>query len=167
MELCDIYDEHRQLTGRIHARGAPLREGEYRLIVHVWIQNDEGQYLVSKRTPNKSSPNQWECTGGGAVAGEDSLTAALREVKEELGIELDPNAGWLVREIKGDNAFVDVWLFRQDVDLADIVFHPRETCDAKWVNEAEIIAMMRDYSFVWQFSFGYMDKLFAFARRCD
>lgn len=30
----------------------------------------------------------WETTGGSAVAGDDSLTAALRETKEELGIDL-------------------------------------------------------------------------------
>lgn len=41
----------------------------------------------------------WECVGGSVLAGEDSLTGAVREVKEEVGLELAPEQGILVFKI--------------------------------------------------------------------
>ena len=44
MELWDVYDARRQLTGRTHRRGMPMQAGEYHLIVFVWIFNSAGQH---------------------------------------------------------------------------------------------------------------------------
>ena len=89
MEIWDIYDGSRRKTGRTAVRGERLGEGEFHLVVHVWIVNGKGEYLITKRSPNKPFPGMWECTGGSALAGEDSLGAALRETKEETGITLN------------------------------------------------------------------------------
>ncbi len=159
MELCDVYDKDRKKTGRTCERGFPLPEGDYSLIVHIWIQNDAGEYLISKRTPNKSWPLLWECTGGAAIAGDDSLSAALRETREELGIELDPLNGRMIRTLTDPNCFVDIWLFHQEVDLNDIVFQESETCDAMWAKVDDIRQMHRDGSFVPVFK--YLEWLFA------
>ncbi len=100
-EIWDIYDENRNLTGKTIKRAEyinKIKENEYHLVVHIWIKNDNNEWLISKRTPNKHFPLLWECTGGSALAGEESLTAALREVKEELGITLDKSrAGFIKR----------------------------------------------------------------------
>ena len=92
-ELWDVYDEDRNLTGRLHRRGDPLKKGDYHLVIHVWILNSRGEFLLTKRSPNKGFANLWETTGGSALAGDDSLTAAIREVKEETGLRLDPGKG--------------------------------------------------------------------------
>lgn len=97
VELWDVLDKSGTVTGRVHERGKPMNKGEYHLEVHVWIENDKGEYLISLRSSNKTSPNMWECTGGNAVAGDDSLTTALKEVKEELGIVLEPQNGRMIR----------------------------------------------------------------------
>ena len=149
MELRDVYDKDRNLTGRTHVRGTPIPEGDYILVVDIWIRNAKGEYLISKRAPNKEPfPNQWECTGGASIAGDDSLTAALREVKEELGIDLDPLNGEMVRTIMDATSFRDIWLFEGEVDLKDIAFQEDETCDAKWADPDEIRRLMRDSLFV-------------------
>ena len=49
--------------------------------------------MISKRAPAKTAPGMWETTGGGAVAGESGLEAAVREVREELGIALRSESG--------------------------------------------------------------------------
>jgi 8-oxo-dGTP pyrophosphatase MutT (NUDIX family) len=90
IELWDVLDENGNATSRFHERGKPMNKGEYHLEVSVWIENDNGEYLISQRSPNKTFPNMWECTGGSAVAGDGSLTTALKEAKEELGIILEP-----------------------------------------------------------------------------
>lgn len=58
VELWDVYDEKRNLTGRLHRRGDPLPEGDYHLVVQVWMRNSRGEYLLTKRTPNKPHPGK-------------------------------------------------------------------------------------------------------------
>ena len=62
----DIYDAHRQRTGRVHRRGEPLQKGEYGLVVCVWVSDGAGRLLLTKRAPEKESfPNAWENSGPG------------------------------------------------------------------------------------------------------
>ena len=130
-ELWDIYDAAGNKTGRIQRRGDPLAPEDCHLCVHVWIRNAAGQYLLTRRAPEKSGAGLWECTGGSALAGEDSLTAALREVKEETGVTLDPKNGELVFRFSGAHYHCDVWRFRQEVRLAEVTLQPGETCEAQ------------------------------------
>jgi isopentenyldiphosphate isomerase len=53
MELWDILDENGNKTGSTIERGQPIRQDEYYLIVHKWIKNSNGEYLITKRAPNK------------------------------------------------------------------------------------------------------------------
>lgn len=55
-ELWDIYDKNRRPTGRTVERGKPMRQDEYHIVVNVWIINSKGQWLISRRTPNKHLP---------------------------------------------------------------------------------------------------------------
>ena len=140
-ELWDIYDAAGSRTGRLQRRGDPLAPGDCHLCVHVWIQNADGRYLLTRRAPEKSGAGLWEITGGSALAGEDSLTAALREVKEETGLTLDPGRGELLFRFSGEHYHCDVWRFRQEVRLADVVLQPGETCDAQLADAAAIRAL--------------------------
>jgi isopentenyldiphosphate isomerase len=78
MELNDIYDENRRLTGRLHRRGEPWKKGEYGLVVCVWVYDGAGNILLTRRAPGKSFAGTWENSGGAAKAGEDSRTAIAR-----------------------------------------------------------------------------------------
>lgn len=147
-ELWDVYDSERKLTGRTHRRGDPMPEGDYHLSVHVWIQNSRGEFLNTKRSPNKGYPNMWENTGGSAVAGDDSLSAALREVREETGFVLNPRNGQRIIEMKGKNYFADVWLFKQDFDLKDVILQEGETCDVRWASRVQMEMDMEKGLFV-------------------
>ena len=113
-EIWDLYDAERRRTGKTMMRGEPVPRGFYTLSVSVWLTNGRGEYLLSKRHPAKKFPNLWECTGGGALAGEESLEAGVREVREELGIVLRPGEGRLIYRTRRDEFrdFYDVWLFR-------------------------------------------------------
>ena len=155
-ELWDVYDEKRNLTGRLQRRGDALEDGSYHLVVHIWTQNSRGEFLLTKRSPNKGFPNMWEVTGGSALAGDDSLTAAVREVKEETGVSLDPGNGECVITYRRDNYFCDVWLFRQDFDLDEVVLQEGETC-GKMCADAEMIRKLhRDGVFV---PYCYIDQM--------
>jgi len=147
-EMWDIYDSKRNPTGRTHRRIDPLPEGDYHIVVFVWLRNSKGEYLITKRAPNKGYPNMWENTGGSAVAGDDSLSAAVREVKEEVGLDVYPENGKLISSKIIENSFFDVWLFQQDFCLDDVILQEYETIDVKYANIDEIQRMIETGEFI-------------------
>lgn len=163
-EIWDIYDKNRQLTGLTVERGKPMKQDQYHLVVDVWIINSKGEWLISKRTPNKHFPLMWECTGGSAISGEDSITAALREVKEELGIDLDRNKGKLfttgIRQLREFPDFKDIWVFEHDCNIDNVVLQEGETCDAMWASSDKIKELIAAGDFVPQTAIPYINPLF-------
>jgi len=149
-EIWDVYDKDRNKTGRFHVRGEPMAVGDYHIVVHVWKRNAKGEWLIDKRTARYGRSDidgKWETTGGSAIAGDDSLTAALRETKEELGIDLDPQKGELfysgaVIADDGHGFFRDVWVFDCDKPIGELVLDESEVCDAMWASVDKIRAMM-------------------------
>ncbi|MBL4933621.1 NUDIX domain-containing protein [Clostridium sp. YIM B02565] len=163
VELLDALDENGEKTGRLVKRGDVMEKDEYHLLVHVWIKNSKGDYLISKRAPNKKYPNMWETTVGAVVTGEESLVAALREVKEELGITLSPSKGKYLFRIKRDSPehmdFIDVWLFNHEIDIRGVTCQPEEVCGVKWATDGEIKEAIEMGEFMNTFT--YLDKLFS------
>lgn len=145
-EIWDLYSENRELLGRDHMRGEQLPIDGYHLVVHVWIRNSKGEYLISQRSANRSRyPLMWECVGGSVLKGEDSLQGALREVKEEVGIDLEPDKGHVlfteVRKImegKIVNDIVDVWLFDYDGEVNLSNATTDEVAQVAWMNREQI-----------------------------
>lgn len=145
MEQWDLYTKERALTGETHLRGDPLPEGRYHLVVHVWIRNAQGQYLISQRAASRPTfPLLWECVGGSVVKGEDSLTGALREVQEEVGLALPPETGRLVfSETRGAGFqdILDVWLFEYNGPLALEAATTDEVAQCRWMDGGQIQAL--------------------------
>ena len=145
-EIWDLYDENRELLGKDHVRGEQLPIDGYHLVVHVWIRNSKGEYLISQRSANRPTfPLVWECVDGSVVKGEDSLQGALREVKEEVGVDLLPEKGQVIlSDIKRIefgkvvNKIVDVWLFEYDgeVDLSNATTD--EVAQVAWMDRRQI-----------------------------
>ena len=154
-EIWDLYDAHRRPTGQTHRRGAPIPAGFYHLVVHVWVENSAGQFLLTKRSPNKGFPNLWECTGGSVLSGEDSLTAAIREVEEETGLVLSPENGRIVHCYSGKDYHTDVWLFRQEFDLEKVHLLEGETCDKMSASKADIMKLAKERALV---PYSYVEK---------
>ncbi|MCI8671919.1 MAG: NUDIX domain-containing protein [Lachnospiraceae bacterium] len=80
-EKWDLYTKYREKTGKEHIRGEKIPEGFYHMTVHVWIRNYKGEYLISRRSANRTTfPLMWECVGGAVLMGESSVDGAIREV---------------------------------------------------------------------------------------
>lgn len=146
MELWDLYNKNRKLTGRDHIRGEEIPRGCYHLVVHVWIRNSKGEYLISQRSADRSSfPLMWECVGGSVVKGEDSLTGALRETQEEVGLTLSPKDGKLIysvvrKTVNGVkfNDILDVWLFEYDGPVLLEQASTKEVAQVVWMTKTQI-----------------------------
>lgn len=126
-------------------RGENIPKGLYHLVVSAWIVNQQGQYLLSQRHPDKQYPLYWECTGGAVRSGENSLQGAVREVKEELGITLAPEQGKLIYQFRREDMqdFYDVWLFHADIDIKEMVLQKTEVVDVQWVNQDKLLNMFQ------------------------
>lgn len=149
-ELWDVYDENRKPTGKTVLRSEHKKESdEYHIVVHIWIRNSRGEWLIQKRSANKSEPLKWAMTGGSALAGEDSITAALREAKEELGLDLDADKATLYKSIKRQvyADFCDIWIFEHNCDIGNIVLQKEEACDAMWASGDKILSLIDEGKF--------------------
>ena len=80
-ELIDVYDRNRRPTGRVVPRETSLGDGEYRLVIHIFIFDKAGRLLIQLRSVNKAMyGGLWDVSAGGhSRAGEDSAAAARRE----------------------------------------------------------------------------------------
>lgn len=144
MELNDIYDKDRNLTGRLHKRGTPWKKNEFGLVVCVWVYNDNGQLLLTRRAPEKSFAGTWENSGGAAKAGETSLQAIARELFEETGIRAEESEFQLIETGRNRNCHYDFYCIHRNVPIEDIVLLPGETDDVQWATYAQIHQMIED-----------------------
>lgn len=148
MEVWDLYDENRNLTGKTVLRGTGIPTGYRHLSVHVWIVNAQNKFLIQKRSPNKKMfPNMWSMSGGAVIQGEDSLEGAQREVKEELGIEFDVKHAKLIHTIVRTDNFVDVWLAFCETDIYRIQKQDEEVSDVRWATLNEIEQLLQSKKF--------------------
>lgn len=143
MEWNDIYDKERKLTGRVHKRGTPWKNGEYGLVVCVWVYDGNGKILLTRRAPGKSFAGTWENSGGAAKAGETSRTAIARELFEETGIQAAEEDFELLTSARDKNIFFDHYCLLAQTPLEQIRLLPGETDGAKWVTFEEIHRMIR------------------------
>ena len=144
MEYNDIYDKNRVKTGKRRKRGVARRPGEYVLVVCVWVYNDQGQLLLTRRAPEKSFAGTWENSGGAAQAGEDSLQAIVRELREETGIFAEPEEFQLLDRDMDKHTHYDFYCLRRNVKLEDIVLLPGETDDVQWATFSQVHQLIRE-----------------------
>ncbi len=97
-EKLDVVDQYGNPTGRIVTREAAHRAGFRHRTAHVWLVRESpsspGRFevLLQKRSQTQESfPGCYDVSSAGHIpAGEEWLTSAVRELREELGVEASP-----------------------------------------------------------------------------
>ena len=89
-ELLDVLDENGIKTGQILPRKEVHEKGLWHRIIVVAIVNEKNEILIQQRSHNKDkNPDMWDISVTGHLsAGQDSLTAATREISEEVSVSL-------------------------------------------------------------------------------
>ena len=149
IEKFDVLTETGEYTGRIEARDDCHKYGFWHKAVALFIINSKNQVLLQKRSPNKKLwPNLWDISAGGHVlAGEFGEQALIREVKEELGIEVKENeirylASSTSTNLKGNiinNHFGECFIITKQIDIEQIKLQKDEVEEVKWFTKQEII----------------------------
>ena len=145
MEERDLYDENKKMTGEKILKGEPIPKGRYYITVVIFIQNEEGNFLIQKRVIEKDG--KWATTGGHPVSGENSKQGVITEVKEELGIDIASKNIQLFKTIKTEDDFVDLYYLKENVDIENIKLQKEEVEMAKWATIEEIKVMIQNDKF--------------------
>lgn len=89
-ELIDVLDENGVKTGEILPRSEIHKKGLWHRAIVVAIINENNEILLQQRSANKEkNANMWDISVAGHISsGQDSLSAAAREINEEVSINL-------------------------------------------------------------------------------
>ncbi|MSR32654.1 MAG: NUDIX domain-containing protein [Gemmataceae bacterium] len=91
LELVDVVNEAGEVIGTV-TRGEMRQQRLPHRCVYLLVFNTKGELYIHLRTQTKDVfPSYWDlCAGGVVSAGEDFLTGAKREGREELGVKISP-----------------------------------------------------------------------------
>lgn len=155
MELFDEIREDGSRTGVVKERGVAHEDGSLHPTVHTWIvrSNDKSGYdlLLQKRSECKdSNPGCWDISSAGHVeAGHGYLESAIRELKEELGIDALPEQ---LREVGTrrcgfesefygrpfrDNELSMIYIYEEPVNTAELTLQESEVSETAWMDYKE------------------------------
>jgi len=156
MEFFDVYDQYGNYLQKTAMRGQRLKDGEYFLVVHVWIENDNGEFLIQQRAKKSDPiPHQWAITSGIPDQGETPVDAAIRETKEELGITLKKSQLNKCSQIVSDhnryNTITHVYHTYANITFDELNIDKNEVMDTAYVTYEEIMRMVNNKTF-WDYS---------------
>ena len=123
-----------------------LKDGEYHLTVLGVVQHVDGRFLITRRVLTKAwAAGWWELPGGGVRAGETPLEGCIREVREEIGLDVSQAPSTLLYRYRnddasGDNYFMDIYEFRLDFCGADVRIQEEEIQDFAIVTWDDVVA---------------------------
>jgi isopentenyl-diphosphate delta-isomerase type 1 len=158
-EVFDVVNERDEVIGQstrreVHARGLRHRA------VHVLVFDASGRVFLQKRSMAKdSAPGCWDSSCSGHLdAGEDYLSAAVRELVEEIGLKI---AGpHLLTPVLRSDACVEtgnefVWVYRLRSE-GPFMLNPAEIEQGEWFVPAEVTKVIAERPDEFAKSFRYL-----------
>lgn len=154
-EYFDILDENGNKTGKVKLRSEVHRDGDWHKAVHIWIINHNGDILLQRRCATKdSNPNMLDISSAGHLtAGDNSLDGAVRELKEELNIDVKPEELLFIKTLKRsskynetfiNNEFDDLYILKTTKSIEDMKYQEEEISEIFFVPYKEFKKMVND-----------------------
>lgn len=154
MEWFDVVDAKGNPTGRTVERATAHAEGIRHRTAHIWVvrhRDGRDECLLQRRSLEKDSfPGQYDTSSAGHIrAGDEPLPSAVREIGEELGLQVKAEdlcpAGMfaiLVDARFHDKPFHDhevafVYVLARDVDETKLVLQKEEVSSVRWFGVEE------------------------------
>lgn len=156
MEYIDTIDADGNPTGEKKPRNEAHRDGDWHRAVHIWIMSEGGEILIQKRSEMIDSfKNFWDVSVVGHIqSGEKSTDAAVREIKEELGIRAETKELTPLFTIKTqlkdgafiDNQYSDVYLFHYYGESAALQKQKKEVSEIKFITPKKLEELIQKNS---------------------
>ena len=145
-ELIDVLDENGIKTGRVVTREVVHRDGLWHRCIVVAILNDKNEILLQQRAHDKDkNPDMWDISAAGHIsAGQDALSAAAREINEEVSVNLgryiDISEFRYMFSFRKEQVVNDEYVDRQFFDFF-ILRQPKLKLDEIKIQESEVQAI--------------------------
>lgn len=159
-EFLNIIDSEERITSESKPRSLIHRDGDLHPTVHIWIicRKDMGIYvLLQKRSAEKLiHPECYDVSSAGHVTqGGEYRESAVRELKEELGLDISlqklEHIGMIRNSTKFngliDNELSSVYLYNGDVDADSLTLQKSEVAEVCWAEIDEILSIMNRSEF--------------------
>lgn len=114
-------------------------------IVTIFIQNSNGKILIQKRSKQKNG--KYGITSGHVKEDETCLEGAIRETKEELGIDVKKEELNLFYEVEQLGKLYNMYYLKKDIDINSLNLQKEEVEFVKWCNQDEIEKMIKENEF--------------------
>ncbi len=148
MEYLEVVDEENNLTGKTEERDIVHAKGLWHREISVWIMNERGEILLQKRSATKKQgANNWSTSCAGHVdIGEEPIKAAIREIHEELGIEVKEKDLKLLLTAKNarkltnsyNNIFCYLYFLRVNVPIENYTIDKEEVSEVRYISFEEL-----------------------------
>lgn len=144
-EIFDVVNERDEVIGQAPRREVHRRKLNHRA-VHVLVFNARGELFLQKRSMKKDCfPGAWDSSASGHLdRGETYDACALREVREELGVQLPTVPARLFKvEACADTGYEFVWVYQCRHD-GPFTLHPEEIERGGWFALEAVSKWMRE-----------------------
>lgn len=151
MELIEIVDENGNFTGQIMDREEAHDKNLLHNEVSIFIINDKKQVLLQKRSANKRfNPNKYALCAGHVDVKESLESAALRELKEEVGIDIQREDlhKFCEREftIRDSNSHITYFYYvKCNKKESEFIIQEEELSEVKWFDIDKVIDMIKSH----------------------
>ena len=136
MEYLNVYDNNKNKLDKKIVRGDKLSNDEHILVAVIFIKNKDNKYLIQKTSLEKSG--LYSTTGGHVLYNEDSKTSIIREVKEELGIDIANDDIKYIGSILFGVPFGDIYYLEKDIDIDSVKLQKEEVSSVSYMTKEEI-----------------------------
>lgn len=138
MEKRNLYDKSKKQTQEIILSTEETPENRYILVVLALIENSKKEILVQKRSKQKGG--KYGLTSGHPKVGENSLQGIVSEIKEELGVDVEPEELKLVHSERNDSdrCFYDLYYLTKDYQTSEMNLQAEEVKSVRWCSKEEI-----------------------------
>jgi len=155
MEMLDVLNPDGTPTGEQKSKEEVHTQGLWHRAAHVWFVNGDGEILLQKRAANiRTYPGVFDVSAAGHLtAGDTPIEGALREVAEELGVQLAKDELVKIGEVAQqvtvhDGAYInnewnDVYVVWKNIPIEDFTFTDHEVECVRYVPRTELKEWVR------------------------
>lgn len=151
MEYLDIYDENKNHLGK-EKRNIVHEKGLWHKTIHCWLYDSKGNIYFQVR---KEEGTLYTTASGHVLAGETLKIGFAREIKEEIGLEINSEDTEFISEVKfmmdrenkdktifRDRAFANVYAYRFDGEYEEFNLDPNEVTALVKINAKQTLELL-------------------------